>query len=764
MAGVIAASIMATEAAAQGELDVRLEEIVVTAQRREQSLQDVPISLSVVAGETLDREAIYTLDDLTSRLPSVKFAETGSGDRINIRGIDSGSNLGFEQAVATFVDGAYRGRSRTARLAFFDVERIEVLRGPQTTFFGNNAIAGAFNITTRKPSDRLEWNAGALYSPSDGEYGIEGGVSVPLSETFSMRVAAKKHGMDGYIDNNNLDRDGPDLDGTMGRVSLLWKPIDRLRIDARFDYGRFRDTDMYSTELLNCPAGDPFPTAGACARYLDASGGTVDDKLDHEASTGPSSMDYDFFESAVTVGYEFENHRLTAISTYSDQDFDYLSSLIPTPNSSLVGTVNGLPHRSQEEVEQYSQEIRLESTGDRKIDYMVGAYYLHNKVKVPTSTGYYFIPFGLLVPGGIFAPDDRVADLNLNREKAETLSAFASATVHFTPDLRFNAGMRYSRVKKRASRNTRIGLSNEDLTTFTPVSAQAQAIVAGFLGFDLTPFEDPTRRDSKFMPSASVEFDLLDDVMAYASYTRGFKAGGFGVGTSNTTFEPETVDAYEIGLKSSFLDRRLTVNLAAFLSKYDDMQEATFVILQTGIPKGTIANVAESTAKGIELGGAWQISRSLLATLDVAYLKSEYDSYPLAPCTALQNLQPNCVQDMSGKRRGLSPKFSGAMGLNYTTAITDRLNLRLGTSIYHSSEYFTSSTADPLTIQSDYTKIDARIALASSENTWELALIGNNLTDETISNVRIDVPTSNGSKQALAERPQSYAVQFLIRY
>ena len=751
-------------ALSQAETQYQLEEIVVTAQRREQRLQDVPISLSVVSGEKLVREGIYTLDDFTSRLPSVKISKGGAGDRIAIRGIDSGANLGFEQAVATFVDGAYRGRSRAARFSFFDVERIEVLRGPQTTFFGNNAIAGAFNITTRKPSGQLEWNTSALYSPTDGEYGVEGGISFPVTDSLAVRIAAKQQGMNGYIDNHHLQNEGPDLDDTMGRLSARWTPSERIEVEARVDYGRMRDTDIYNTELINCPPPAPFPVAGACAMYLNISGGAVDDTLNHKTSTGPSYVDYDFFEVALSTVFTLDNHRLASLTTFSDQDFDYFSSLIPTPNSSAVGTITGLPHRSQEQVEQFSQELRLESTDGEKFDYMVGAYYLHTKLEVPTSTGYYFIPFGLLLPGELLPPTARVADLNLNHEKSETFSVFASSTLHVSSDLRLNLGMRYSIVEKEAGRHTRIGLSDDMLVDFAPATPLVESIVAGFLGFDLLPFDDPDRRDSKFMPTASVEYDLSDDMMAYVSYSMGFKAGGYGTGTTRDTFDSETVDAYEMGLKATFLDNRLSVNIAAFLSLYDDMQEATFVILQSGIPKGTIDNVAKSEVKGIEIGGSWQISPGLQATLDVAYLSSEYDEYTVAPCTSLQNMQPNCVQDMSGKDRGLSPEFSGVLGLSYSTNLTDAYKFRIDTNLYHSSKYYTSSTADPLSVQDAYTKIDMRIALMPDNEKWEIALIGNNLTDERISNISIDVPTSGGSKQVLGERPRSFAIQASMRY
>jgi outer membrane receptor protein involved in Fe transport len=179
-----------------------VREVVVTAQRREQRLQDVPVAVSVVSGESLERGNLRTLEDIGTRLPNVKITSGPLVDQINIRGVGSGQNAGFEQSGATFVDGIYRSRSRSTHAALFDVERVEVLKGPQTTFFGANAIAGAINITTRVPDNTFAANGSALYSPSDDEYNVEGGVTLPMSDTFSVRVAARLSGLNGYIDND----------------------------------------------------------------------------------------------------------------------------------------------------------------------------------------------------------------------------------------------------------------------------------------------------------------------------------------------------------------------------------------------------------------------------------------------------------------------------------------------------------------------------------------------------------------------------------
>ena len=753
---MIAISMAASAAHAQsaeGE-DFGMNDIVVTAQRKAERLQDVPVSVSVAAGAQLQSAGIRTLEDMSSRLPNVQIAQVPAGDRINIRGVGSGNNLGFEQSVATFVDGVYRSRARASKLGFFDIERVEILRGPQTTYFGNNAIAGALNITTRRPGQEFEYNASALYSPSDDEYSIEAGVSVPLTDRLSVRVAGQVSGMSGYIYNAASDKDGPHLNDKIGRVSLRWEPADNIQVDARLDRGRMRDSRIYNSELLFCPAGPDFGTpAGACGRYLAGSNGVVDDQLNHRGFSGPSYLDYDYTEASLRVVVERGDHQFTAITGYFDHDFDQLQDVIPTRNASVTPGIDfGLSTRSQEQIKQFSQEVRFESTGPRTISYMVGAYYMHADLDAETRTGYWFARnFAAYLP---------------NTQKDNLFSLFAASTVNLTDQLKVNLGARWSLVDKRSTRNPVGGTSDYYLTDdgFTLIPGAGGAALLGAFGTDLDNFARPHRSDSKFMPSVNVQYAFNNRVMAYASYAKGFKAGGNAMGASNASFDPEYVDAYEAGLKSSFFNNRLTLNVAAFLSKYKNLQEATFIILQNGTPKGSIANVAASTAKGIELGGVISPARGLQFNFDLAYLSSKYDSYPLAPCTSLGAFQSaTCVQDMSGKDRAYAPDWSGNVGASYTTALFDGYDIKLEGNMFFTSRYYQQANGDPLSVQDSYAKFDARIGFGPDNGRWEVAVIGKNLSDKTTASYRAPLPSSPGSYQAMTDRPRSVAFQFSIK-
>jgi len=579
-------------------------DIVVTAQRREQRLQDVPVAVSVVTGAALDNQGIRSVTTLSARLPNVKIASANGTDLLNIRGVGSGNNPGFEQAVGTFVDGIYRGRARATRAALFDIDRIEVLKGPQTTFFGNNTIAGALSITTRKPTDTLSYNASALYTPSIGEYVLEAGVSGPISDTLSARIAGRASGMDGYIYNAYLNDDGPRSRDYQGRISFQFKPTDTFQSDLRFDIGRNRAQNALPYELLNCPPDPAYgPARGACADYLAASGGKVDDKLNYRADLRNTTSAYDFYEIGWTNSLELGDLTLSAISGYFDHDVNLLIQNIPVPTPG-VGGVGRLVYRDMEHFHQFSQEVRLQSPTGGTFEWMVGAYYANSKLSHPQEFGAFQADLAAIpVISAFYAPGTPIGISVGLKEKQNTESVFGSATIRPTKGLRVNLGLRYTTVGKQASRLIRYGTASLNPTQegFTPGSAAAQAALQSVLGGSLAEFPDTDRRDDKLLPSVGLQYDITPDSMAYVSYTKGFKAGGFDNSTTGAIFGPESVDAYEIGIKNTLFDRRMTLNLAAFWSDYKDLQENTYVFLPSGLIGSTVGNVAKARSKGLEM-------------------------------------------------------------------------------------------------------------------------------------------------------------------
>lgn len=749
---------------AEAPLPEQGNEIIVTAQGREESLQSVPISVTVTSGEELAKANLTDLPSLTERTAGVKLASAPAADILTIRGIGSGLNPGFEQAVGTFVDGVYRGRARSMRAALFDIDRVEILKGPQTTFFGNNVIAGAFNITTRKPGDTLEWNASALYG-SYGQYAVEGGISLPLGDTLSARISGKAYGMDGYIDIEPAGTEGPRQRDWIGRVSLLWNPSDSFESHLRFDRARQRHTNDNLAELLNCPSPIGTPV-GLCALYLAQEGGSVDDQLDGVTADYPGSTDYDMSELVWTNTLFMDGFSIISKSAYFHHELDLFGNLFPVPVERVPGFPAILPYYLPEKYTNYSQEIRLVSDNDSPFSYILGGYYSHGKLHTELWDGFYFAPLGGPAPD--YAPTDGVGIHGDFDQRDDVYSVFAAGTYELTEALRLNLGLRYSVVKKTAHRFNETGSSGPGVfltqDNFIPGTAVQQAGLNALLAADPTDFTDPDRTDKKLMPSVSVQYDAAPGVMLYASYTKGFKAGGFADSFLPNTFGPENVDAYEVGMKGEFLDRRLTLNLTGFWSDYSDLQESTNLVLSDGTILQSVQNAASARSRGIELSSRLEASPMVTLYTDIAYLDSEFSAFTNGPCTVIQGLTiPNCVQDLSGKSRPYAPEWSGSAGMNFTIPVTGDNVITFDPSVHFTSSYAQQANNDPLFDQPGYAKIDARLGYGSDDGRWEIALIGKNLTDKITASVRNNVATTPGTIWAVPEIGRSFALQLTLK-
>jgi iron complex outermembrane recepter protein len=759
--------------------DSGISEVVVTAQRREQSLQDVPVAVSVVAGAQLERLNIKSLQDMTGQLANVRIATGTLTNPINIRGIGSGNNSGFEQSVATFADGVYRPRSRSTNAALLDLERVEVLKGPQTTFFGANAIAGALNITTRKPGREFEYNASALYAFDDGEYNFEGGVTLPASDTLSFRVAGRVTGMSGYVSMRDGDGYGPNEDSKLGRASMRWTPSDTYEMNLRIDAATTRTDDAVPLEALNCPPGAPYPAAlpppaGApptnCALAL-LTNPQLESRLNFHSDSPESWFAYDFVEVALTNAWDFESGSLTAITSYFDHSADNRTQLVPLSFPRFTaGGFDPLPSEIREDYRQVSQELRFQSRTGGRLEWMAGAFFNDATWRNTSATGFFFIPFGAILSGPPFNlptnPSQAFTGFPRIRTDDRTLSAFASATWNATDALRVNVGARYSEITKDGERSLAFGTSrNNEEGTFVPFTdPRFRGAACAILTCDGNPFVPASITDSDFMPSIGLQYDLTDEVMTYATYTSGFKAGGFSGAATANVFGPEDVDAYEVGVKGAYFDRRLVLNAGAFRMEYAGLQETAYTQTLASI----VLNAAESVSQGLELDGSWRATDNLLLRADLAYLDATYENFRNAPCTSVGILTRTCgtatagPQDMSGKRRGYAPEWSGSLAASMQFAVGER-QLRIDPVVSFTSSFFLTAAADPLLRQGGFTKYDLRVAYGPSDLQWEVAMVGKNLGDKATTGVALEMPGSLGTTWAMPERGRAIALQFTMR-
>lgn len=744
-------------------------EIVVTARGRTQLLQDVPVSVSVVSGAALQSQGIRTLADVTTHFSNVKITYGTAVDQMYIRGIGSGQDPGFEQSVATFVDGVYRSRSRAVRAALFDLDRVEVLKGPQTTFFGANAIAGALNIATRKPGKDFDYNASALYGFSDGEYNVEGGVTVPLSDTFSVRAAARVSGMEGYIDIDPHAK-GPNDHSVQGRASARWEPDSNFRSDLRFDIGRSRIQNAFPAQVLNCQPSAPFAQSATttCGRFIAYEGGKIEDDLDSHAYTPRTFAYYDFHEAAWTNALNVGPGTIKSISGYFWHDYYARSMNIPVPITGSIGGYDGAPAEITERYHELSEELRFESKTGGFFEYMFGGYLAGDKLLGTSEAGFFNAAGAASAPASLgLPPDPPLSAFGTLRQKTRTLSGFASITIRPLEGLRLNAGGRYSAVRKSAFHSNIWGTSvNGNRDTFVPYADPAiQTYFSTVRVNDPGTFKNPKRTFSDFMPSAGVQYDVTHGVMTYFTYSEGFKAGGYGLFNAREVnqYDSEYVKSYEAGVKITGWDHRLTLNLAAFRNNYSNLQEGVILPIVNGGFASAIKNVAAARSSGIEAQTNVRLTDFFSFGADVAYLDAHYIDYKGASCTAAQSLATpvGCTQDMSGKRRPFAPKYSGSVHATITVP-AGRNEIRLDPSVNFSSSFFQNATADPLIQQKGFAKLDFRATYAIPAYHAELAIIGTNLTDKITAGIRQPLFASAGSVLALPERGRAVGVQITV--
>jgi iron complex outermembrane receptor protein len=762
-----------------------LEEIIVTAQLRKEDLQSVPVSAQVIGGQLLIEQNRNSLDDLTQTVPGVHVGGGGDfADSLFIRGIGSGGNPGFDQSVATFIDDVYFGRSRSSEGSFLDLDRIEVLKGPQSTFFGNNAIAGALNIVTKKPGDEFEGTARVLYG-MHGQYALEAETTLPISNQLSFRVAAIADGGSGWIHNTNTGEDAPDTNNKAGRVTGVYKPTEDLDVTLKLEGSRNRTagTDQgIPLQYADCPAPAPiFANQGqyTCAQAL-ARGVPIG--LDQNQNSGlPGQFSIlDSYSSAITANYRLGGLTLTSVTGYYQYDYTSRGDQVGYPQ--FLNT-----HSSWEDYNQFSQELRIASPANQTFEYLAGLYFQTDNLTQSIELNAPFAnPLGPIL--GI--PNDLLplAWSPGFSQRESVYSAFGSLSWNVTDQLKFTAGLRGSSVKKDFSGHNEYGTSDQTYGGFSPIPLQYQEA--------WSPTEGPpgaiqlNRRDNAALPSGKVQYQINHNAMVYFSYSKGFKAGGFNGAEpfnspGNLEFGPEHVNAYELGLKSKFFDDRVLLDVDVFRSDYKDLQsDATIFEPTVDAYTSVVRNAAASRSQGVELEAQWAVTRNFRLAANVTYLESIYVDYPNASPSVLQvycqanfapateaALSPYCSRyfgpaaaaggiptinpflSLAGQTTPFAPRWSGSVSARYSLLLpgafklTSELNPYVTTSFNQQDAPYVLGTAG-------YLRLDARVTLEPPGGHWAVDVLGKNLTDQNI------ITNDFGIYVTQKEEPRNVAVQF----
>ncbi|OCC25631.1 TonB-dependent receptor [Croceicoccus estronivorus] len=743
----------------------QVDEIVVTAQKREQSIRDVPISLQVVSGDDIKNQQISGAEDLADSMPNVFVSKDSVSNNIYVRGVGSGANAGYEQAVATFVDGVYHGRSRYSQSTLVDVERIEVLRGPQTIYFGNNAIGGAFSVTTKQPSlDQWEGYGLASYEFVGNEPAVEAAVGGPvIQDKLGIRVAGRYSHLQGYIKNTISGDKNPDVEDRFIRFSSLLKISDNWRASFKAEYGKQDSTAPFALQLIDCPPAAPFSpsTTFSCA-YALATDQEAD--FDYRRASGPGERgDIEASEFLFKIERDnFDGPGIVAQASYSKQDF-----LLSADSDNVPAEF--FSYNTLENLDQKTMEFRVTSPADSKLEWMVGAYYLDSDVRIDTTLNFPFSTVLLTGPLDVLAPYAPLSgDIQLDQQE-KAFSAFGSLTFPFTERLSGTIGLRYTRSKKTGVQSATNATANDPFGfSVTPLPTALQPVAALLTGFN-EHTTAATVKDDDFLPSISLRYEPIDDVSFYAKFSEGFKAGGFdaveltGI-PDRLSFAPETVKAYEIGMKSLLLDRTLSFNLSLFRSDYKDLQQsvAQFTATSAFI---TVTNVGALRTQGLEADMLWRPNDRFQLGGNIAILDAKYKDYPNGGCTVLQAYEATeagetgCAQDLTGKSPPFAPNYSGNVKVGYNLPISNALKLSTDVMYSFSGAYDVIGDKDPRTRQGAWQKIDARLSLTDIDDTWSLSLIGKNLTNEKVLGSANDVVASAGSYSAQIMRGRTVAVQ-----
>lgn len=751
----------AAERASAAEVsELALQEVVVSAQHRLERLQDVPISAQVVSGETLAEQNLTTLIGVARLSPSVHVGTGARSNELYIRGIGSGVNQSFDQSVGIFVDDIYHGRSRMNDTAFFDLERAEILKGPQSTFFGNNAIAGAFNIVTRKPAKALEAQTRAFYAPDAEQYAFEGAIGGPITDRFGMRLAAIYNASDGWLENVATGRKQPEEKNYGARLTFDFTPNEDLAATLKLETSDNRSRSGFFLEVDQCPPPSPFVVAGFCGTLLGLGLPTGTDSDQNASSSGQRAFTRSD-EGVLTLNYELSGHTLTSVTGYYAYDYDlnFDSDLTPLTLFNI---------KAPEQYHQFSQELRLASEAGQKVEYLFGAYYQSDRMAFQQDFSYYFLspnirgaaPLATLVPYLPLGQETNYA------QSEDVYSLFGSLTWNVTDRLKLTGGMRGSQVRKRYAWNLFYGTAGDTYGAIAPLPAPVAALPSA-LGLGTPGALSGSRKDDSVMPSAKLQYQLTPSAMTYISYARGFKAGGFN-GADNTgvagnlPFDPEHVNAYELGLKSEWLNRRLLLNAAAFRSDYDNLQVAANIAIAAGTFLSVVRNAASSRSQGLELETQWLVGERFRLMANATYLHSRYLDYPNVTATSRQRRAGITFQDLSGKPTTYAPDWSGSVKGVYTATLpgSHRLLAELGG--YFSTRFELSPTNDPDLQQAGYVRLDGRLSFESADGHWGVDLIGQNLNDRNIRVFASNLPLSLGSTIVQRVQPRNAAIQ--VRY
>ena len=701
-----------------------LEEVVVTAQRRDQSLQSVPISVTALTSGDIQELNLADSVSIGDRVPNLNFKTIGGTLNITIRGVGNNDfNTAAISPVSVYRDGVVVGANAPQVFSLFDMDRIEVLRGPQGTLFGKNTTGGALTYYSKKPGDEVDGRVRATYGRFDLVH-AEAAATVPISENFKLRIAGVTRQRNGFADNIFNDEGIGEIDENAVRAIFRYTP-ENLDALLQIGHGKAKNGLNHIKAVGTLPGG----TNLVGWTYPDR------DDLDNWNLDAPSHNEIENTYAILDISYYLDSFTIKSITGYDDGSGDYLQDSDASPINVLYRHIN------LAETEQFTQELQLQYS-DEKLDAVAGLYYFKEDYDY-----FLFLEFfGFASPFGL-------SRLFTNTRKNEAYAAFAQGTYELSDRVRATAGIRY---------------------TYDDVKASAEEFRL-FGAFNLNPspgelvewlpfVEDKTDSDAVDWRLA-LEFDLQDDVMAYGSITKGFKAGGSrAAGVVNTPEElghvdPEELIAYEVGIKSTALEQRLRINASAFYYDYTDLQVQSVRQGENNLTVILVENAADAEISGLEVEISALPLPGLELGLNLGVVDGDYKNYVSGAVDAAGNLI-----DFSGNRLPNTPKFNMSANLGYELNI-DGFALRFRADYSHACKKFTNSAEDPLVnTLKGYELLNLRLSVVPANSNWEITAWGQNVTGEKYVTESLDLRSLGYVSYQYGEHEPTWGVDVVYRF
>ncbi|MDQ4421550.1 TonB-dependent receptor [Sphingobium sp. DEHP117] len=788
----------ADEGAAQG---TGLEQIIVTARKQEENLQNIPVAETVISAKQLDTYGVTSIEKLTNMAPQliVGRAGAGNGASIGLRGVSvANSSISIEQSVATVIDGVYYSGGRSLNEGLFDLRQAEVLKGPQSLFYGKNTTAGVISLNTANPTSTFTGQVKASYEFNAREPALEAFIAGPISDVLGFRLAGRYSKQFGSLFQNvtiahtdytydsatgavnphlvpAIDGDMPAEEKGIVRGTLHFENDSPFKATAKVTYNSYSSASPNNNIIISsCPAtGVPSDPSAPCGRNFKLVQNAVpadiaatnamigrhggDPYNDYRSISAITQFEYsgDQVDINVVPGYIHWTNRFLA-------DFDHVNFYPLAPNA--LGGQQGSWTAEKSQMDAFSVEARAQTKFDGMLNFMVGGYYQKSKLDFNQDTN---APTGY-ENSAATDPASRYASVRKrSHTNGETLSAFGQVMIDITPELNITGGLRYTHETKKSQ-------FDQYYTNPTIRATYPQSVIGADQTFN------------NWSPEATVTYKVSPHVTTYASYKTGYKSGGYSVSgliTRNTknddpAFLPEKAKGFEAGIKSTLFDNQLRLNLDLFTYKYTNLQVD---FLDGALLQFFTLNAASMRTKGGELQFEFapRAAEGLTLRGSIGHIDAKYLSFPFAPCLSAQTAAQGCVfgptplgnrsyQDLAGKTPQQAPKWTASLGVDYDIAMSGDMGLQLGVNTRYSSKYatnpFVNDAQQGQFYQPSYVMIDAAVRLKGPDSRWELALIGRNLTNKIVATTASNVPFTAASVRSAVLDPRTIALEAVFNF